>query len=170
MEELQFADLKIDLEAGVVSRAGAVLPVTDRSFELLRELLARAPDVVPHRELLDAVWPGQVVTPETLKQRVRLLRQALGEAPGSADYIVSVHGRGYRLGYPAGERHAAGDGGGVNWMRLLVTVLAASLSAWILWAALRDDPVSPPAAAPAGEAQPAEAPPAPQPDTAEEPP
>ena len=47
--------------------------------------------------LIRDVWDDVVVSDETLAQRVRLLRQALGEDSQNPRYIASVRGRGYRL-------------------------------------------------------------------------
>lgn len=43
------------------------------------------------------MWPGLVVSPETVSQRVKLLRAALGDNPKQPRYILGVRGRGYRL-------------------------------------------------------------------------
>ncbi|HSN72055.1 MAG TPA: tetratricopeptide repeat protein, partial [Steroidobacteraceae bacterium] len=47
--------------------------------------------------LMQRVWPGIVVSPETVSQRIKLLRSALGDDPRAPNYIVGVRGRGYRL-------------------------------------------------------------------------
>ncbi|MET0987042.1 MAG: winged helix-turn-helix domain-containing protein [Steroidobacteraceae bacterium] len=43
------------------------------------------------------VWPGLVVSTETVVQRVKLLRAALHENPNAPRYIASMRGRGYHL-------------------------------------------------------------------------
>ena len=43
------------------------------------------------------VWPGLVVSPETVNKRVNLLREALGDDPREPRYIAGVRSRGYRL-------------------------------------------------------------------------
>jgi len=48
-------------------------------------------------ELLETVWAPAVVNPETVAQRVKLLRQALGDDPRMPRYVVGVRGRGYRM-------------------------------------------------------------------------
>ena len=94
---IRLADLTVDLQRRTVRRAGKRLPVKGRSFQLMQALLERYPETAGHRELMEGVWKGLVVTPDTLSQRVRLLRKALGDPGGDAGYIVSVHGQGYRL-------------------------------------------------------------------------
>ena len=90
-------DLVVDLDEGTVTRAGRVIDLPDLSFRLLAALLRRAPERVDKDQLITDVWEGGVVSDETLAQRVRLLRQALGENSQSPRYITAVRGRGYRL-------------------------------------------------------------------------
>jgi hypothetical protein len=46
---------------------------------------------------MDQVWGDVVVSPETLTQRVKLVRDALGDDPHEPRYIGLVRGEGYRL-------------------------------------------------------------------------
>lgn len=63
-------------------------------------LVESSPAMVTTETLLERVWPGLVVNPETVSQRVKLLRGALGDDPRQPRYIVVVRGRGYRLASP----------------------------------------------------------------------
>ncbi|HEY6455047.1 MAG TPA: winged helix-turn-helix domain-containing protein [Steroidobacteraceae bacterium] len=94
-------DLVIDAGARQVFRDGRILPVSGLTFDLLWALVRAAPSRVPAEELLQAVWPLAVVAPETLTQRVKLLRRALGDTGDGARYIKNERGRGYRLAAPA---------------------------------------------------------------------
>ena len=67
------------------------------SFDLLLALVEAAPRVVSLDELMDRVWAGVVVSPETVSQRAKLLRDVLGDESKSPRYLTSVRGRGYRL-------------------------------------------------------------------------
>jgi TolB-like protein/Tfp pilus assembly protein PilF len=53
--------------------------------------------VVSPDELMDLVWPGLVVSPETVSQRIKLLRDSLDDDSKSPRYVAGVRGRGYRL-------------------------------------------------------------------------
>ncbi|MCH8303395.1 MAG: winged helix-turn-helix domain-containing protein [Proteobacteria bacterium] len=90
-------DLEIDLDGESVRRGGVLLDLPDLSFRLLATLVRRAPERVTKDELIREVWDEVVVSDETLAQRVRLLRQVLGEDSQNPHYIASVRGRGYRL-------------------------------------------------------------------------
>jgi TolB-like protein/DNA-binding winged helix-turn-helix (wHTH) protein/Tfp pilus assembly protein PilF len=93
----QVDDLIVDVGQQRVTRAGTDIPLPQLSFELLITLARAAPDVVSFDDLIDRVWPGLVITPETISQRVKLVREALGDDPHAPRYIGSVRGRGYRM-------------------------------------------------------------------------
>ena len=93
----QVDDLTIELAPRRVSRAGTVIPLKALSFDLLVTLVRAAPNLMSFDQLSERVWPGLVVTPETIVQRVKLLRDALGDDPHAPRYIEGVRGRGYRM-------------------------------------------------------------------------
>jgi len=93
----QVDDLLIDLAPRRVRRAATVIPLKSLSFDLLVTLVRAAPGLVSFEQLSERVWPGLVVTPETIVQRVKLLRSALGDDPHAPRYIEGVRGRGYRM-------------------------------------------------------------------------
>jgi TolB-like protein/Flp pilus assembly protein TadD/DNA-binding winged helix-turn-helix (wHTH) protein len=93
----QVDDLLIDLGQRRVTRAGNDIPLPHLSFELLAALARAAPDVVTFDQLTERVWPGLVITPETISQRVKLVRDALGDNPQAPRYIAGVRGSGYRM-------------------------------------------------------------------------
>lgn len=90
-------DLDIDLARQRVSRDGVALEIQGLSFQLLACLLRHGAEVVSFDTLIDQVWSPAVVGEETVTQRVKLLRQALGDDGRSPRYIRSVRGRGYQL-------------------------------------------------------------------------
>ncbi|KRA53399.1 hypothetical protein ASD77_01540 [Pseudoxanthomonas sp. Root65] len=90
-------DLLIDLERQRVERDGAPLGVAGLSFQLLRHLVEQGDRVVGFDELIHRVWAPAVVSEETVTQRVKLLRQALGDDGRSPRYLRSVRGQGYQL-------------------------------------------------------------------------
>ena len=89
-------DLVIDTARAVVTRHGAEIALPKLSFDLLLALVDRAPALVSIDELMRVVWPKLVVSPETVSQRVKLLRDALGDDPKQPRYVLGVRGRGYR--------------------------------------------------------------------------
>jgi TolB-like protein/DNA-binding winged helix-turn-helix (wHTH) protein len=93
----QVDDLLVDVVRAQVWRAGEILPLPRLSFDLLLVLIEAAPRIVSPDELMDKVWATVVVNPETVSQRVKLLRDALGDDPRTPRYVAGVRGRGYRL-------------------------------------------------------------------------
>jgi TolB-like protein len=90
-------DLTIDTGRQIVSRAGAVIPLPKLSYDLLLALVRAAPDLVSLDELMRLVWPGVIVSPETVSQRIKLLRDALEDEPRDPRYIAGLRGRGYQM-------------------------------------------------------------------------
>jgi TolB-like protein/DNA-binding winged helix-turn-helix (wHTH) protein/tetratricopeptide (TPR) repeat protein len=91
------ADLLIDVTHRRVTRAGTEITLSDLSFDLLLELTRGAPHVVSFEQLMQRVWPRLVVGPETISQRVKVVREALGDDANSPRYIAGVRARGYRI-------------------------------------------------------------------------
>jgi TolB-like protein/DNA-binding winged helix-turn-helix (wHTH) protein/Tfp pilus assembly protein PilF len=96
-------DLRVDVGQQRVTREGAEVPLPKLSFELLLALIRTAPDIISNDELMALVWPGLVVSPETVSQRIKLLRDALSDDPRIPRYIAGLRGRGYRLIGPVAD-------------------------------------------------------------------
>jgi DNA-binding winged helix-turn-helix (wHTH) protein len=71
--------------------------VGELTYRLLLALIEAAPNVITHDELAKAVWDGRAVSNETISQRIKLLREAIGDDPHKPRYIEILRGRGYRL-------------------------------------------------------------------------
>jgi DNA-binding winged helix-turn-helix (wHTH) protein/tetratricopeptide (TPR) repeat protein len=105
-ELYRVGDLTLDVEARLLTRAGTLVPLPPKTFELLVELVRRAPGVVRRQELLDTVWAHELVNDEALTQRVMLLRRALEDDPKEPKFIASAPRWGYRLVAPVERVHA----------------------------------------------------------------
>jgi non-specific serine/threonine protein kinase len=79
-----------------------------KPYSLLRVLVQRAGETLSKDELIDAVWPGRIVTEGVLAKCVTKLRSALGDDEQAI--IRTVHGYGYRLAVPVSARAAAAAG------------------------------------------------------------
>ncbi len=93
----RLGDLNIDLGRQLVSRGTLAVPLPKLSYDLLLALVRAAPNVLSLDELMGLVWPGIIVSPETVSQRVKMLRDALGDDARVPRYIGSLRGRGYQL-------------------------------------------------------------------------
>lgn len=83
--------------------------LTDRDFDVLHELVARAGDVVSKDRLIAVGWPDSVGSDNSLAQSIVRVRAALKEHAPQAGraVVVTVPWRGYRLGVPVERRDAS---------------------------------------------------------------
>lgn len=91
----QIGDVVIHPGARQVMRAGAVVRLGGRAFDLLLALIERRERVVSKEELYELVWPDVHVEPNNLAFQVWALRRLLG-----AQALATVARRGYRLVAP----------------------------------------------------------------------
>lgn len=90
-------DLIIDTGTRTVTRGDVDLEVAGLSFDLLLALGHAAPNLLSADALNARVWSGQIVSAETIAQRVKMVRQLLGDNAASPRYIAGVRGHGYRV-------------------------------------------------------------------------
>jgi TolB-like protein/DNA-binding winged helix-turn-helix (wHTH) protein len=96
-EAFLVGDLRVDIGQQRLTRAGVEITLPNLSFQLLVALIRAAPNVLSHDALMERVWPGLIVSPETVTKRVNLLREALGDNAQEPRYIAGVRSRGYQL-------------------------------------------------------------------------
>ncbi|MDX1405757.1 MAG: winged helix-turn-helix domain-containing protein [Woeseiaceae bacterium] len=93
----RIADLTFDPVNRTFERDSIVSTLPNLSFQLLHCLVRHAPDTVDFDTLNAEVWGSTIVSPETLTQRVKLLRDAIGDDHQNPRYIETKRGHGYRL-------------------------------------------------------------------------
>jgi DNA-binding winged helix-turn-helix (wHTH) protein len=96
-EVYEVGELTLDVGMCLLTRADEVVPLPPKTFELFVELVRRAPGIVRRQELIDRVWPNEIVNDEALTQRMLLLRRAIGDDPKAPRYIASMRRWGYRI-------------------------------------------------------------------------
>lgn len=89
-------DLILDPFNKKVTRNGDDVSLSELSYRLLLELVEQAPEIVPHDQLIKAVWKDRVVSDENLKKRVSRLRDSLADNYSAPKYIAAERGLGYR--------------------------------------------------------------------------
>ena len=87
----------VDPKSGQMSRDGEIVRVEARMLRLLLCLAERPGEVVSIDDLLNQVWTGVVVTPDSVYQAVASLRRLLGDDPKLPTYIATVPRLGYRM-------------------------------------------------------------------------
>lgn len=98
--KLSFGDCVLDLGARQLWRAGAVVPLEPKMFELLQLLIQRRPAVVRNEELDELLWPNVYVARTSLTRLVSELRALLGDTPRDSKIIRTVYKTGYAFSTP----------------------------------------------------------------------
>lgn len=95
---LDFGDLEILPEAGVVRRAGEEVHLTRTEFLLLCELAANSGKVLSREQLLERVWSYDYFGDGRLVDvHVRRLRTKIEIDPSDPRHVLTVRGLGYKL-------------------------------------------------------------------------
>lgn len=92
-----FGDCTLDTERYELRRAGVLVKVQPKAFEVLAYLIARRERVVSKRELLEQLWPQQHIAASTLHSCIKAVRHAIGDRGRVQGVIHTLHGRGYRF-------------------------------------------------------------------------
>ncbi len=134
---IRIADLEVFPGSRQVFRDGVELAMTGHTFDFLMALIDVAPNIATPDKLAELVWGGRPVSPETISQRAKLLRDALSEDSAQPRYFTVVRGQGYRLlatpevatGQEAGRHRPTG------WLAaamLMAVLVVAALMVWPL--------------------------------------
>jgi transcriptional activator of cad operon len=86
--------------SGQISRDGESARLEARTMRLLVCLAEHAGEVVSIDDLLNQVWSGVIVSPDSVYQAVASLRRLLGDDPKQPTYIATVPRLGYRMVAP----------------------------------------------------------------------
>ena len=93
-----FGGVRADFRRAEVTRDGVAVALSGLEMRLLRYLVGHRGEVLSRDRLLDEVW-GYDATPvsRTVDVHVASLRAKLERNPSHPDFIVTVHGLGYRF-------------------------------------------------------------------------
>jgi DNA-binding response OmpR family regulator len=102
-ELARFADVEIDRSKRLVRRAGEMVELTPREYDLLVFLVDHEGRAVTREVILDEVWGQEYLgTDRTVDNFVTRLRQKLDQ-PGEPAHFLTVRGVGYRFVGDGGE-------------------------------------------------------------------
>ncbi|MGA2037827.1 MAG: response regulator transcription factor [Bryobacteraceae bacterium] len=99
---ITIGDIELDPARRSVRKAGSVLRLTPKEFDLLHYLMSRPGLPVAHAKLLQAVWGGDYGQElEYLRTFVHQLRKKLEDDPASPEYLLTEPYFGYRFREPS---------------------------------------------------------------------
>ena len=90
-------DILVDLKGQTCRKNGVEIELAPLSFRLLLCLIEADGQPVEPELLKEKVWQGIAVTDDSLKQRVRILRKALGDDGETPKLIGAERHKGYKL-------------------------------------------------------------------------
>ena len=97
-ESYRFGDVAVDFRKMEVSRGGRPVDLSAREFKLLRHFIEHRGDTLSRDALLADVW-GYDETPltRTVDVHVAGLRQKIEVNPKAPEFILTIHGLGYKF-------------------------------------------------------------------------
>ena len=93
----EFGEFRLDVMKRLLTRAGDLVPLYSKAFDLLLVLVQNSGRDLSKDELLEAVWPGQILEEANLTVTMSVVRKALGEKASQPGFIVTIPGHGYRF-------------------------------------------------------------------------
>lgn len=93
-QTISYKDLMLDLDGYKAYVGGKSIDLTPREFEILRELLTHKGRILTRQNLLQTLWKYEFFGEERIVDtHIKNLRKKLG----TADYIETIRGVGYRI-------------------------------------------------------------------------
>lgn len=98
-EVMTFGEVEVSPATRTVLRAGELVELTPKEFDLLVALLERRGAIISRQELLKEVWGygNAAVNTRTVDVHLSELRRKLENDPANPQYILTVRKAGYRL-------------------------------------------------------------------------
>lgn len=92
-------ELKVDMEKGVVTRAGEELFLSALEYRLFLVFLNNRGKILSRGQLLEEIWDvaGEYVNDNTLTVYIKRLRDKIERDPQNPEIIKTVRGLGYRM-------------------------------------------------------------------------
>lgn len=99
-QDLQIGDWFVETRTHRISNGHQEFKLEPKAAALLVHLARHAGATVSREQLFEAIWPGVIVSDDTLTQAVTKLRKAFGDDARNPRYIETVPKLGYRLRAP----------------------------------------------------------------------
>jgi two-component system alkaline phosphatase synthesis response regulator PhoP len=97
-EGYQFGDIRVDFRRAEIMKDGVPLELSAREFQLLRYFIEHRGATLTREELLNEVWGYNAMpSTRTVDVHVAWLRQKIEPNPRHPQFIVTIHGMGYKF-------------------------------------------------------------------------
>jgi two-component system, OmpR family, alkaline phosphatase synthesis response regulator PhoP len=97
-EGYQFGGIRVDFRRAEVMKEGAPLDLSAREFQLLKYFIEHRGATLTRDELLNEVWGYHAMpSTRTVDVHVAWLRQKIEPNPRHPQYVLTVHGMGYKF-------------------------------------------------------------------------
>lgn len=97
-EGYQFGEVRVDYRSAEVFRGDALVELSAREYQLLRYLIEHRNEVISRDQLLNEVWGYNAMpSTRTVDVHVAWLRQKIEPNPRHPQFLLTVHGLGYRF-------------------------------------------------------------------------
>jgi len=96
-QKYKFDEFELDVLKRQLRRAGEVVPLQPKAFDLLFALVENNGRLLSKDNLFELVWKDQLVEESNLTVNMSQIRRALGEKASQPRYITTVSGQGYRF-------------------------------------------------------------------------
>jgi DNA-binding winged helix-turn-helix (wHTH) protein len=99
--KVSFGDFELDGSTRQLSRAGQVMHLSPKAFDLLTILVEGRPKAFSKEELLRRVWPAVFVSEANLASVVAEIRRTIGDSSRKPQFVRTAYGYGYAFSGPA---------------------------------------------------------------------
>ncbi len=106
---IRFGPFELNAAERSLKKAGHVIPLGGRAYDILIALLESAGEVVGKAELIARAWPDVTVEEGSLRVHLSALRKALGDGQFGDKYIANIQGHGYSFIAPVARLPADDD-------------------------------------------------------------
>jgi DNA-binding winged helix-turn-helix (wHTH) protein len=96
-DPIQIAEWSFAPETGVLRNGAASTRLEHRAAALLELLVRERGRLVTHEEILEKVWEGRTVSPNSVAVVISDIRRALRDDPKNPKFVETLPKRGYRL-------------------------------------------------------------------------
>ena len=98
IEKFSFGDCDLDFKNYKAEKGGIPLELTPREYSMMEILIKNRGKVVSRNQFLDEIWGyDKYPTTRTVDIHIARLRQKLEQSPDSPEFILTVHGLGYKF-------------------------------------------------------------------------